>query len=265
MKMRNIVAIFWICLIVIYGLYFFKFRNIHPNEVPTNTQTGSVSESNFTNQYTVDYTSVMQDWTVVDTTNKNIAIENNLWHTGSQDNYYTPQKIVLGQGIIQKQLEDSIKSMKVWETRTVTLEPKYAYGEKITPFETSLNNFKYALGTTTKDKLISVGNKDKDIFVGGKVLIGEWDKKWEIVKILWDVVQIKTANPSNPFKKDIKADMTARLSTGNDIRIVSVDNKWNVKAEIINNNKFAWQYMNVTITLLGIDKIDISSLNNSQK
>ena len=72
----------------------------------------------------IDYTLKLGNGFIIDTTNKTIAEQ-----AGIQKGSYGAIIIPLGTNYTFPKLEEAIIGMKVGETKTVTLEPKDAYGE----------------------------------------------------------------------------------------------------------------------------------------
>ncbi len=89
---------------------------------------------------TVDYVGKLTNGTVFDTSIESVAKENGIYATGR--NYNEWLTFVAGAGQMIAGFDQGVIGMKVDETKTVTIEPKDAYGER------------------DKSKLITVAKKD---------------------------------------------------------------------------------------------------------
>lgn len=80
------------------------------------------------NTITVDYVGKLQDGTVFDTSIESIAKESGKYSSGR--NYDEWLTFVAGAGQMIAGFDQGVIGMKVGETKTVSIEPKDAYGER---------------------------------------------------------------------------------------------------------------------------------------
>lgn len=80
------------------------------------------------NTVTVDYVGKLQDGTVFDTSIESIAKESGKYSSGR--NYEEGLTFKAGAGQMIAGFDQGVIGMKVGETKTVTIEPKDAYGER---------------------------------------------------------------------------------------------------------------------------------------
>lgn len=80
------------------------------------------------NTVTVDYVGKLQDGTVFDTSIESIAKESGKYSSGR--NYNEWLTFVAGAGQMIAGFDQGVIGMKVGEKKTVTIEPKDAYGER---------------------------------------------------------------------------------------------------------------------------------------
>lgn len=80
------------------------------------------------NTVTVDYVGKLQDGTVFDTSIESVAKESGKYMTGR--NYEEGLTFTAGAGQMIAGFDQGVIDMKVGETKTVTIEPKDAYGER---------------------------------------------------------------------------------------------------------------------------------------
>ena len=96
---------------------------------------------------TIEYTGRLQDGTVFDTSQRDVAEEIGL-AAAQPDREYGPLTVEVGDGRVIEGLEEALVGMEAGDERTVTLPPEKAYGEptdeRVLEYETA--NFREMLG-----------------------------------------------------------------------------------------------------------------------
>lgn len=118
----RILAIVILLALVLGGLYWYKNGGFGP-KTPEGTIPTPVVLDNTGKQVYVNYVWTLEDGTVFDTNIESVAQE-----AGLTRDAYVPLTFVVGNGDTIKWFENAVKTMKVGETKTVTLQPDEAYG-----------------------------------------------------------------------------------------------------------------------------------------
>ncbi len=138
-------------------------------------KTGNQKTVKIGDNVSVDYTGYLNG-KVFDTSLESIAKENNL---SVPNRSYKPLKLTVGKGRFFKGLEEGIIGMKVGESKTLTISPENAYGQKDPQLIQTIPIIQIGyqisqLGTPWNDTVIKIG--DNNITVKSDV------KKNEIIQ-----------------------------------------------------------------------------------
>lgn len=76
----------------------------------------------------IEFTGKTEDGRVFDTTDVSIAKKNNIFN---DKRIYAPLPVIIGEGNIIKGLENAISDMNVGTSKTVNIDPKDGYGERM--------------------------------------------------------------------------------------------------------------------------------------
>ncbi len=213
------------------------------------TQTGSGEESSVATEagvvkdgdtVSVDYVGRLEDGTVFDTS---IQTEAEKAGKSQPGRTYEPLSFTVWAKQMIAGFDKWVVGMKIGEKKTLTIEPKDAYGEKTTTQSLPIQYFQDKItqkvpldsfkDTITQDvPLKLLGDRVKELKVGGD-FEAEWMKA-KVIKIGAENVTLEMKNTANPFLgKKLKVGLKATFE-GNDITIKNI-NKMEVSLEI--NNK----------------------------
>lgn len=127
------------------------------------------------NTVTVDYVGKLQDGTVFDTSIESIAKESGKYSSGR--NYDEGLTFTAGAGQMIAGFDQGVIGMKVGETKTVTIEPKDAYGER------------------DEKKLISIPKKDipdADQYQVGMQVMSSYGQVFKVYEVKKDEIIFDT-------------------------------------------------------------------------
>lgn len=220
----------------------------------------------------VDYTGRLEDGTVFDSSRPEDAKKSKNYNAGRT---YEPLSFTVGAGQMIPGFDKGVVGMEVGEEKTLTIEPKDAYGEAVIEqtfpkqvFQDTItqdlprDNFRDVI---SQDVPLSVlGEQAKTIKVGETINAGGMTA---VVKNLTDkTVTLEINNTLNPFyKKDLKVGLKGEFD-GNTITIKKISDK-TVTVEIINKqNPFYGKAIvkGLTGTLPTGQKITIKDVQGDQ-
>ncbi|MBP8016431.1 FKBP-type peptidyl-prolyl cis-trans isomerase [Candidatus Gracilibacteria bacterium] len=249
-KKNYIIGIILLIVFIAVILFFAQGKNIKLLNNNTNNNINNNSLSNEVNigdkvikagdTVKVDYVGKLQDGTIFDTSIESFAKQSADYSTGR---IYEPLEFKVGGGQMIKGFDSGIIGMKLGEKKTLTIDPKDAYGEEfvtqdvpskyfedIITQEMPIENFKDTVSQTVPKNML--GEKGLTIKEKEVIEIGN-GMKGTVTKIEGDNITIDIQNTENPFYgKKLEKGLSVDYQ-GNKITIKSLTNS-GVTVEIDN-------------------------------
>lgn len=207
----------------------------------------------------VDYTGSLNG-KVFDTSIESVAKENNL---SIPNKIYKPLRFIVGKGRVIKGFDEGVIGMKVGESKTLTIIPENAYGEKNPQLIQTIPIIQNMPITNTFPKMIDIPISEFELTFGSDIKVGD-NVKIPYTNINLTIMKINTtSNVSVLYNLSVGSKVTQSGMPWNGTVIKIDDNNITIRSDVKKNEIIQFEGASWNTTVINVDSENMTLRHNS--